>query len=270
MCTGGGTTTVRLMSSPTADVQHPDRWVRLHAVHNFRDLGGYQTENGRRTRWRTIFRADGLFRLTTKDLLVVKDLGVRTVIDLRTADEIAERGRFPVDRHEVEFHHLSVLDQTWDMDDARDWAGDPAGFLRLKYHLMLAEGGERIGRALDVLSREATGVAVFHCAAGKDRTGLLAAMLLAGLGVDDEVIAADFALSGEADVRTREWIREHAPEFAAAYDEIPAIFRASDPASMHGLLGDIRTEHGTVRDYCATVGVGSDVWHRLEDRFLTA
>jgi protein-tyrosine phosphatase len=221
------------------------------------------------TRWRVVFRADGLYRLSKKDLDVVRGLGVRTVIDLRTANEIDERGRYPVDRHDVQFHHLSVIDQTWDMGDANDWTGDPAGFLRLKYHLMLTEGGERLAQALDVLSREQTGVAVFHCAAGKDRTGLLAALLLAGLGVNEEMIAADFGLSEEAGVRTREWIMQHAPEYAAGYDEIPAVFHAADPDSMRGLLADLRAEHGTIRAYCASVGVGTDVWERLEGRFLT-
>lgn len=256
------------MSSIESHVRHPDRWIRLHAVHNFRDLGGYPTVDGRTTRWRTVFRADGLYRLSKKDLEIVRGLGVRTVIDLRTANEIDERGRYPVDRHDVQFHHLSVIDQTWDMGDASDWTGDPAGFLRLKYHLMLAEGGERLAQALDVLSREDTGVAVFHCAAGKDRTGLLAALLLAGLGVDEELIAADFGLSEEAGVRTREWIVQHAPEYAAGYDEIPAVFHAADPDSMRGLLTDLRTEHGSIREYCASVGVGTDVWDRLEKRFL--
>lgn len=267
MCGDDGTTTVGGMSSSA--VHHPDRWVRLHAVHNFRDLGGYPTRDGRRTRWRSVYRADGLYRLTKKDIEIVRALGVRTVIDLRTSNEIQERGRYPVDRHDVQFHHLSVIDQTWDMADARDWTGDPAGFLRLKYHLMLAEGGERLAQALEVLSREESGVAVFHCAAGKDRTGLLAALLLAGLGVDDDLVAADFGLSEEAGVRTREWIMEHAPEFAAGYDEIPAVFHAADPASMSGLLIDLRADHGTIRDYCATIGVGPEVWKRLEDRFLT-
>jgi len=86
---------------PVAEVHHSDRWVRLHAVHNFRDLGGYPTRDGRSTRWRSVFRADGLYRLTKKDVEIVRELGVRTVIDLRTAKEIEERGRYPVDRHDV-------------------------------------------------------------------------------------------------------------------------------------------------------------------------
>jgi protein-tyrosine phosphatase len=257
------------MPSTETHMRHPDRWISLRNVQNFRDLGGYPTSSGRSTRWRTIFRADGLYRLSKDDLEVVRGLGLRTVIDLRTGAEIEERGRYPVDRHDVDFHHLSVIDQTWDMGDANDWAGDPAGFLRLKYRLMLAEGGAQLARALDILSREETGVAVFHCAAGKDRTGLLAALLLSGLGVEDELVVADFALSEEAGVRTREWIMKHAPEFAASYNEIPAIFHAADPASMRGFLSDLRAEHGTIREYCASVGVGPDVWLRLEGRFLS-
>ena len=62
----------------------PRRLIALEAVHNFRDLGGYPTSTGQSTKWRTLFRADGLYRLTTNDAQIVIDLGVKTVIDLRT------------------------------------------------------------------------------------------------------------------------------------------------------------------------------------------
>lgn len=248
-------------------VRRPERFVRLEGVHNFRDLGGYPTGDGRTTRWRTIYRADGLYRLTDRDLETVISIGIDTVIDLRTAEEIAERGTFPIDRHPVDFHHLSVIDRTWDMDDAYSWEGDESSFLRHKYHLMIAEGGERVARALDLMSRDQSGRVVFHCAAGKDRTGILAALLLGGLGVPFDVIAADFALSAEAGVRTREWVIANSPDLAARFDEIPPAFHAAHPESMAGFLTDLVAEHGSLRDFGRTIGVDDAVWRRLETRF---
>ena len=86
-------------ASPTvAPDRLPDRLLALEAVHNFRDLGGYATTDGRVTRWHTLFRADGLHRLSPADVESLRTLGLRTVIDLRTDRELAERGRFPVER----------------------------------------------------------------------------------------------------------------------------------------------------------------------------
>jgi protein-tyrosine phosphatase len=78
-------------------LDHPDRLIELFAVHNFRDVGGYPTTDGRRTAWRKVFRADGLYRLTPEDIEALRPIGLRTVIDLRTTEELSERGTFPVD-----------------------------------------------------------------------------------------------------------------------------------------------------------------------------
>lgn len=86
-----------ITSSDLADlVEHPDRLINLSAVHNFRDLGGYPTADGRQTVWRKVFRADGLYRLTIEDVAALRPLSLQTVIDLRTPDELSESGTFPL------------------------------------------------------------------------------------------------------------------------------------------------------------------------------
>ena len=102
---------------PLPDVRHPRRLIALDGVHNFRDLGGYPTADGRTTRWGRLYRADGLFRLTTDDVEALRPLGLRTVVDLRTHEELELRGRFPVEAHPVAFHHIPVLDTTWARPD---------------------------------------------------------------------------------------------------------------------------------------------------------
>jgi protein-tyrosine phosphatase len=260
--------TVRAMTTDDA-VRHPDRLVQLEAVHNFRDLGGYPTEDGRETRWRQVYRADGLNRLSVADVAVMRELGLRTVIDLRTEQERRDRGWFPVGGHPVDYHHLSVIDRTWNEDDQLPELPDhPVEFLLPAYRAMLAEGGTRLVRGLELLAAPGALPAVFHCAAGKDRTGLLAAFLLSGLGVSDHFVAADYALSEEAVQRTLAWAQQAMPELVERYRQIPDIFHAAHPDAMHGLLQEIRDQHGSVRAYTETLGLDPTVWFRLEAALL--
>src|SRR6478609_2472415 len=199
---------------------HPDRLVVLEAVHNFRDLGGYPTSDGRITRWRRLYRADGLQRLAGDDLDVVRALGLRTVVDLRRPEEIAERGAFPVDDHPVEYHNLSVLDVMWHDKEAPEF-DDDADFLHWAYSDMLASGAATFADALKVLAAPGALPAVFHCAAGKDRTGLLAMLVLGVLGVPEDYIVADYAYTAARMIHARAWYAEHFPEQIALAADVP-------------------------------------------------
>ena len=112
-------------------------------MHNFRDLGGYPTSDGRTTKWRTLFRADGLYRLTSGDVALLEPLGLRTVIDLRSAAELDERGRFPVDAHPVVFHHLPIVDADVGHEADRPNYERDEDFLIWAYQEMLTVGGRR-------------------------------------------------------------------------------------------------------------------------------
>ncbi len=244
----------------------PDRHVALAGVHNFRDLGGYPTVDGGTTRWRTLFRADGLDRLTADDLDVLRPMGLRTVIDLRTQHEL-DAGAFPVDHHPVTFHHLSILDQTWDRDDAvtDDLAEN---FLHQAYTNMLADGAARFATAFEFLAGQDALPAVFHCTAGKDRTGLLAALVLGTLGVPDDVIVEDYALTQASMDRIMERLRSD-PEKAVYLDAVPAAFFAADPVAMARVIGDLVAAHGSIRGYVQSIGVGDDVIDHLSGQLLT-
>ncbi len=179
-------------------VTHDDRKIPLEAVHNFRDLGGYRTADGRTTRWRTLYRADGLYRLTPADVETVRALGLLTVIDLRTPDELTERGRFPVEDHPVAFHHLPIIDVVWNAAELDTFTGDASAIMLHLYLDMFRRGEQELVRLLQILARPDVLPAVFHCAAGKDRTGIATAVILGVLGVPADVIVADYALSAEA------------------------------------------------------------------------
>lgn len=244
------------------------RVVQLFAVHNFRDLGGYPTNDGSHTRWRTLFRADGLYRLTPDDANVVVNLGVRTVVDLRTNNEVRERGTFPVNDHDVAYHHLPIIDATWGETQTPEF-DDEVEFLVWAYREMLAEAAPRFADAINLLSQQTVLPAVFHCAAGKDRTGILAALVLGVLGVDESIIAADYGLTRSATTRLRAWARQHQPELADLYDRMPPRFTAADPRAMTIILNDITDRYGSVRNYVREIGVSDDAVRALVDALTT-
>jgi protein-tyrosine phosphatase len=239
-----------------------DRVIELEGAVNFRDLGGYATLDGQRTRWRVLFRADGLGELTEPDLDVLRQLGVRTVVDLRSGDEV-EQSRFDVEAHPVTFHHFPFIKSLPQPDE---FAQAP-GFLGTQYTEMLDLATSQIVAALTALAAPEARPAVFHCTAGKDRTGLLSALVLSLLGVPEETVVADYALSGAAMARLREKLKLKYPDGKLFIDDSDAIFSA-DPAHMIALFAHLRRRYGTVADYATEVGVPAEVVERLREALL--
>jgi len=247
---------------------HPRRLIGLEAVHNFRDLGGYPTAGGRTTKWRTLFRSDGLYRLRgADDMSRVMQLGLKSVIDLRTEREQREQGIFPIDDIEVTFHHLSIVDVTWSDTETPEF-DDEVEFLVWGYRDMLEIGSSRFADAMHVLAQTDSLPAVFHCAAGKDRTGVLAALLLSSLGVDDAHICADYGLTQDAMRRSIVWSKVHRPELAERYANIPKAYLAADPRAMQIILTELAQQHGSVRNYVREIGVADSTVEALGNLLL--
>jgi protein-tyrosine phosphatase len=238
----------------TETLAEPPRRLPLSGCFNFRDLGGYPTADDRHIRWRRLFRADGLTRLDSSDCAFLVDLGLATVIDLRTRWEIDEWGQFPGDSFEVEYHHLPLSDVLPPEEDLARYS-EPA-FVTGRYRQLVTDGSSSIGRALEVLAEPGALPAVFHCSAGKDRTGVLAALVLGFLGVPDDVIVDDYALSGEAMVSMLEWLRKEYAEGAELY--APAVTSAH-PEAMAEFLNSLRREHGGFDELAASLGVSRAV-----------
>jgi protein-tyrosine phosphatase len=162
------------------------RHLRVDGTHNLRDVGGYPAHAGRSVAWRTLFRSDSLHRLDSQGVAWLAGLGLRTIVDLRADIEVEQRPgavaglparlvRAPIVR-------------------------DPTGLPRLtglsdEYRYMIDECGAAIGAAVRELCVPGALPALVHCAAGQDRTGIVIALVLAMLGVPDELIGADYSLS---------------------------------------------------------------------------
>ena len=239
-----------------------DRHLSFDVVFNFRDLGGYPTADGASVKWRTVFRADGVHRLSVDDLA---PLGVRTVLDLRTPTEL-ERGRFTHDS--IGYHHLPIFEETWSRESLTDDV-DPVTFLSDRYMDMLVTGRDAIASALQILADANSLPLVFHCAAGKDRTGVVAAIVLSVLGVSDDDIATDYSLSRLGMPRFKEWVIATYPEAADAMSDQPAAFLAAPAEAMHLFLERVRADHGSMHDYVADLGVTDETLDGVRANLLT-
>jgi protein-tyrosine phosphatase len=231
----------------------PSRQLPIHGCVNFRDLGGYRTADGRRVRWRRLFRADGLSRLSDDDRSLLQDLALTTVIDLRTYDEVTERGSFPVDALPVDYYSLPLTDVLPSPEELPSWA--EASFVAARYADMLSGGSAVLKRSIEILAAPGALPAVFHCSAGKDRTGVLSALILAFLGVPDAVIAEDYALSGPAMNELLARLKAEHADVADMVDQFaPAILHAV-PETMEQFLGQVRAEHGSYQALEERLGV---------------
>lgn len=203
--------------------------------------------------WRRLFRADGLNKLSASDRAQLIDLGLRTVIDLRTVDEAEQRGRFPVDLVPVTYVDLPLTDVLPATDELPEWK--EASFVASRYGEMVAQGGPALTTAIDVLALPDSLPAVFHCSAGKDRTGVLSALVLAFLGVPDETIVEDYALSAEAMERLLQRLKEEYPESVDAVEKYaPAILHVV-PETMEQFLTSLRAEYGSYEGVAESLGV---------------
>lgn len=240
-----------------------DRHIPLDGAVNFRDLGGYVTRDGRRIRWRSLFRADSLSHLTRPDRDIVRELGIATVIDLRSHREV-QTDRFPVEEIPVGFHHLPLVSTLPDLENFRA----VPGFMASHYRDIAHEAGPQIAQALSIVARRRAHPVIVHCAAGKDRTGVLIAVILGLLGVDDATIGEDYALSALAMDALRARILERNPAAQEAMDRLGDYVLAAAPETITDLLASLRAEFGTIEGYAEANGAGVEVVEGLREALL--
>jgi protein tyrosine/serine phosphatase len=244
------------------------RRVPLDNVFNLRDLGGYPGLDGRRVVDGRLYRADGLNRLSEADAAVVKQLGIRTVVDLRTIGERERWGSAPTHLFDATALHLPILSELWPLYEETD-DHDPVAYLIERYHEMTIEGAASLATLLDLLADDPDAVPlVFHCSAGKDRTGVTAAVVLGLLGVADDQIAADYAHTSIAMDDLVAWVRAQNPESADSMVDQPKTFLACPEEAMSGFLAELSERFGSIEAYVGSIGVSGPTIDRLRSNFL--
>jgi protein-tyrosine phosphatase len=235
---------------------------RFSRVFNFRDVGGYRGTGDRTVRWGVLYRSDSLHALADPDREAFAALGIRTVLDLRRPAEVERDGRVP-DWNGVRWHHLYLRHREWTETPYRPGT-DLARYLADRYRDMAEEGAAGLAEAIDVLADPATAPVVVHCVAGKDRTGVVCALALSLLGVPDEDIAADYALSSSN-------LQRHLAALLAENpgDVNPDALPLDTPAeAMRLFLAELRAEHGSVERFATHAGLPLGRIGDLRDHLL--
>jgi protein-tyrosine phosphatase len=240
----------------------PERSIVFDNVFNFRDLGGYTGAGGRTVRWGRLFRADDLCRLDDADLTRLADLGIRTVVDLRRPREVDSIGRIPEGTYTWVNAH--VVHPEWPEAEFPD-AQARVDYLVDRYTEMVEHGGEAIGHALRLVADPDAAPLAFHCISGKDRTGLVAGFTLHLLGVSDDDVADDYALSEPAEEANFDWYAARDPEHTFRRWERYAVVPRE---AMLALFGSLHEKYGSVREYLRTVGVTDEDVASMRDHLL--
>jgi protein tyrosine/serine phosphatase len=249
----------------TAHVE-PTR-IPLENVFNLRDIGGYPTSQGTHVVSGRLFRADGLNQLSDGDAERIKTLGIRTVIDLRTHSEREKYGTAPSHLFDATVVHLPLIAELWPTFTPDD-DHDPIAYLIERYHEMTVEGAPALARLVDLVALHPDSVPlVFHCSAGKDRTGVAAALILGLLGVADDVIAADYAHSSLAMADLVAWVRANHPDSANTMSDQPKTFLECPAEAMAGFLDQLAGKFGSMEGYAESIGITAATSHQLRDTF---
>ena len=237
------------MAGPTPHQRHLD----VEGTHNMRDIGGYETSGGRRTRWRTLFRSDSLHRLSPTAQTTLLGYGIKTVVDLRTNRELQSEPNVFAHSSAVAYHHLGMVgDETEPMPPE---GLDVAERIAHSYSGMLDRGLEPIGKTLKALAAPDALPALYHCAGGQDRTGLITALLLGIAGVSAQTIAEDYTLTAEYAVNA--YLGEDAPPGTDPARYTVEAYRARNclPEGMIGTIQYLHEHYGGMEGYARAAGL---------------
>lgn len=223
---------IKAGESISFDKRRPRKRIRLEHAQNVRDLGGIECEDKRVTRWGKLIRSDGISNLNDVEWETLTDYGVRTVLDLRSP---AEMKNSP-DRVPANVRYIPCSLQKQDLDSGSMGKAALEEFARSmeeSYCQTVKESPELLGKAVRaVMEGAARGGVLFHCSAGKDRTGVLAAVLLVLLGADEEDIIADYQVSYTYNRKGINRQLEHLPQ-----KEILLPLLKSEGSTMEYFLG---------------------------------
>jgi protein-tyrosine phosphatase len=232
---------------------------------NVRDLGGHRTDDGAETLYGAIVRADSVRQLTDAGWAAAVSYGVTSLVDLRTDAELEADPPVEVP---IDVAHVSFFDDDpevfTEVEAVSAAAPDLASATRDVYLVFLERFGANVAAAMSAVARAPDGAVVVHCMGGKDRTGLLTALLLHVAGVDDEEIAADYALS-EVRLQPRHdlWLEEAGSE--AERERIRRIM-ATPAESIVGVLHELRQRYGSVEGYLRAGGLDDADLQRVRAR----
>lgn len=241
------------------------RSLGLAGASNFRDLGGYPGRDGRPVRWRRLFRSDHLGALTQADVALLRELNVQRAIDFRGVEE--RHPAYQVDGLTV--HSLPIEPRIVAMLGARLSTGEPlsaadaAELMRDSYRAYVRSHAASYRGLFQHLLEAEGAPLVFHCTAGKDRTGFAAALILSALGVSEDTIVEDYLLTNEL------WRAPPAVVAAPFADDVKAVLISVEASFLSAALEAVRADYGDIDAYLTDgLGLGPRERATLEKHYL--
>jgi protein-tyrosine phosphatase len=259
-----------------------DRHIPLAGQPNFRDLGGYASGDGRRVKWGAVYRSGELSQLSDGDVGKLGDLGIRTVVDFRSPEEVSARGdgRLPSGTRifALPIASSDMFAKLIPMFLEGDFSQVPPDLLEKVNRMLVSEFTEEYASLLRALSDPANRPLVFHCTQGKDRAGFGAAMVLSALGVPWETVVEDYLLSNhfrkEENDKMLGMIRGFAASHGGPAGEEVAFSRVEGllyvkEQSLHAAHAEIVGRHGSVEGFLTeALGCSVEGLAQLRDDLL--
>jgi protein-tyrosine phosphatase len=243
------------------------RLLPLVGAYNFRDLGGYPTLDGRSTRWGRLYRSDTLQELTEEDLAQLRGIGLVSVIDLRTPNEVERAGRGVLGSEPIRYVNLSVLPAAGGEQQAAPATSVDEVFERYLSYLEI--GKTALVESFGLMAEPDSYPLVFHCHAGKDRTGVLAALVLDCIGVVRDAIVDDYVLTASRMDLILGRLRRD-PYFADRIADLPPSLFAVEASTMESFLDGLDQRFGGARRWALGAGVTETQLRALERLLLEA
>lgn len=251
------------------------RILALEGGVNFRDIGGYPTDDGRFVRWGQVYRTGALSTLTPGDWQKLDGMGFQLVCDLRSAEEVADAPD-NISSAGIRYYHLPLKAEleTWNRMRTIMFSPSrvPEMLIDSYTQIMIDQNPQVFGRVLRYLADTANRPAIIHCTAGKDRTGVTIALLLSLLGVPDDIIAADYTLSNRYFLHFHAFAQQALAPLrwlqVTADDVYPLLVANAETIKV--TLNYVRSRYGTVENYLRDyAGVDEITQSELRDMLLT-
>ena len=240
---------------------HPRR-IHFESVPNFRDLGGYRTHDGRTVAWRRLFRSAALHKMNDLEMARLKrEIGPRAVIDLRSPKDPDKAARL---LEGIGARYCPIPFSTWPWTGGSNANPNATNFGEIYLYRITEEPfAARLVDALEIIADRDNHPLIFHCSAGKDRTGVLSAMVLAAIGILDEDVVDDYAQSAPFMVDIRDRMTRD-PETAAGVKDLPELNWEASAESMAIFLSLLRRQYGSAAGYLKAHGASSSLVDRLK------
>lgn len=241
------------------------RLAPLQGASNVRDLGGYPTLDGRCTRHGVLLRADSLHALTSSDQAWLRSYGVGTVIDLRLDGELQRAPSVYARAPFVTYHHIPICEDDTAGSDSR-YIAPPPQTLGAYYRFVVDCCQASLRTVFDAITTPQSPPALFGCTAGKDRTGIVAALVLSAAGVPRQLVIEDYALTAIHGASLLQRLRAEGAAHAESMGLSSAWFERMlrcEPAYMADLLAYLDQRHGGPTAYLHTIGVREEQLVRL-------